>query len=156
MDQILLNKEFQSHFLPDLKVDLSNYITELLICNYLKWQKQPIPNSPFWRKGITVNSEHLKELGKRYGVELSAVKDLLEVFTGSTIIKYFRENNTVGIKFVKKETQQRIIYELFKLELKFKKENKCIKDRVTIVDSALPFTGTGNVTTGITNKLGTL
>lgn len=76
---------------------------------------RPRPQCPFWRKEIAANSEDLKNLSKRYQVELIGVKQLLKKFKPETLIKYFTDTKTPGFKNLKKHNQTRIIKELEEL-----------------------------------------
>lgn len=135
--------QYESIFEPELKIDVANYLAELVIVNFLNWQKKPIPKSPFWRKSISGDNTYLKQLAQRYTVELSGMKDLLEVFAPQVLAEYFRETKTVGFKLVKAETKQRILMELFKKQVLFIRSLENIQHRaVELANDKKPFMGT--------------
>lgn len=122
--------QYKSMFSPDLEITLAQYITEIIIKNFCGWQKIPLPQSKFWQQQYQTN-QTLKDLGKRYGVEISAVHDLLKVFSGPVLAKYFTEKNIACFKLSKAATQQKIISELFKKQVEFIKSLDTIKDRIS-------------------------
>ena len=113
-----MSKIYKSVFTPDVEIDLANYLTELMISNFIDMKKWTRPSSPFWRKDISDGNPILEELGKRYGIELSAMKNLLKVFDGDIIAKYIIENRKVGFKLLKKENQAIFLYDVFNLQIK--------------------------------------
>lgn len=114
-----MNKQYSSIFVPETKIDIENYITEVIIVNFLNWQKQPIPKSPFWRADISNNNHGLDELRKRYIAELTGVKKLMKVFNPAVIMAYFQTSKMVGYTMVRAETKTKIIMELFNRQLKY-------------------------------------
>lgn len=110
---------YNSIFVPEIEVDLPNYITELIIRNYCKFIKRPLPQSPFWRKEIAEQSQDLKDLSKRYQVELTCIKNLLLVFSPKVLVEYILNRNVIGIQLRKKQFQQEIYYDLCKAQIKF-------------------------------------
>lgn len=111
--------KYESIFAPGLEVNISEYITEILIRNFLNWQNQPLPKSAFWRKGISEKSPALDKLKKRFVAELTAVKELVQVFSPSVVARYFVDNKTIGIRMVKAETRKTVIEGLFKKQLEY-------------------------------------
>lgn len=129
----MATKQYQSLFVSEHKIDLANYITEIIICNYLAMLKKPKPASPFWRKEIAAHSPELVALSKKYQLELIGVKQLLKKFSGSTIAKYYTESKRTGFKGLKKENQIKILRDLEKLE-----SSKIIKTTEPLLFSESP------------------
>lgn len=143
MQQDQNDKTYPSQFDPSIKTDISNYLTEILISNFLKWQKKPIPQSPFWRKDISTSDKWLKELSKKYQVELSGVKNLLTVFSPKVLAEDFSQKNRIGVVIVKKETQKQIIFDLYQSQLKYNKGKTIVSEKpdapiLTSVQSQMP------------------
>lgn len=113
-----MSKVYKSLYVPEIEIDLANYLTELLIGNFINMKKWNRPACPFWRKEICENDDTLLELSKRYSIELAAMKNLLKVFDGDIIAKCITENRKVGFKLLKKENQAIFLYELFNLQIK--------------------------------------
>lgn len=111
-------KQYKSIFVTEQTIDLANYITELLIKNYILMVKKPLPTCPFWRKEIAANDTFLQELSKRYALELIGIKNLLKVFDGNIITKYIIDQRKIGFKMLKKENQAIFLYDLFNLQIK--------------------------------------
>lgn len=105
-------------YVPETEIDLANYLTELLISNFINMKKWQRPACPFWRKDICANDPVLLELSERYGIELAAMKNLLKVFDGDIIAKCISDNRKVGFKLLKKENQAIFLYDLFLLQVK--------------------------------------
>lgn len=95
--------------MPEHKIDLPNYITEIIIRNFQKMRNKPLPNCPFWRKEISCNSPELAELCKKYQLELIGVKQLLKKFDGDIIVKFYLESKRTGFKGLKKVNQVKIL-----------------------------------------------
>lgn len=137
------SKCYPSIFDPSIQTDIANYLTEILIVNFLKWQKKPMPSSPFWRKDIATGDKGLAELSKKYQVELVGVRNLLTLFSPKVLAEDFINNRRVGVKMVKKETQQKILFDLYQLHLKYDKLPKSEHQDVimyTEVQSSMPKT----------------
>lgn len=117
------NKEFNSLFLSNEKVDIANYITEHIIVNRCKIRKQNLPNSPFWRKDIVSNNKDLKELATAYIAELSNVHELLLIFSPRVILEFIKENHTGFIKLASAANKLNIIAGLYKKQIKYIKES---------------------------------
>jgi hypothetical protein len=127
-----MNREnkYNSIFVPEIKIDLPNFLTELLIKNYLEFNKKPLPSSPFWRKDISNQSSDLQELSKRYALELIGIKQLLKVFSPESISKLLTEKRYFAFKHLKKESQARFLYELFQIEIKLDHSRCSITEQV--------------------------
>lgn len=117
-----MSKNWESIFDPSKKVDAANFITEIIISNYLKWQKKPLPRSPFWQKAISEKSDVLKDLRTRYAAEVSMVKDLLRVFHFAVVAKFVKKTGVVGIRMVKAETRERMLAKLVVEAIGYAKE----------------------------------
>jgi hypothetical protein len=147
-----MTKEYSSRFVPDHKIDLANFLTEILVLNYLKQFKKNIPTVPFWRKEY---SESFADLSKRYYIELIGVKDLLKVFYPETIAEVFTQKKCFAFSYLKMENRYPILYELYKCQVKNIKnqtptdtvdsnENNTESPSPTSVDEHVPFTPTKN------------
>lgn len=101
-------KLYNSVFASEIQIDEANYLTEILIKNYLHFIKCPLPNFPFWRKEYANQSQKITELSKRYQVELIGIKQLLRKFNAQSIAKDFVENKRFLYKMGKKATQLNI------------------------------------------------
>lgn len=113
-------KQYPSVFVPEQLVDLPNFIAELMIKNYCLLNKQAVPNCPFWRKDIAANSANLQALAKRYGVEVSAARKLLQYYGPGVIMKYYEESKMPGFAMLKNETKGKVLLELFTRQNKAK------------------------------------
>lgn len=118
-----MDKKYPSLFLGTELIDLPNYLTEILIKNFAEWQRKSLPKSPFWREKISSQDVWLKSLTKKYVAELCEVNNLLWCFDGDIIAQYFIEKRCIGVKLVKKETRDRIISDLYSLQIVKKKKN---------------------------------
>lgn len=127
------DKIYLSRFVPEHKIDLSNYLTEQIIANYLTWQKIPFPNCPFWRKDYVNTNDNYKELAKRYNLELLGVKELLKVFEIEAISSFIVKNKKIGFKFLTKEKQANFLYDLFKWQIKLEKNTPVENTIETVV-----------------------
>lgn len=131
------DKVYQSIFVTGLTVDITNYLTEILIKNWLvRWNK-PIPQSPFWRKEITDKSPNLKDLGKRYTIEVSEIKNLLKVFNEVALIDFFKTYKPTTIKYLKLPERHKFTYELYAHQLKLLKAATKLKEEAIgiVIDS---------------------
>lgn len=117
-----MSKEYKSIFVPEVSIDLPNFLTEIIIKNYLIMIKKPLPNCPFWRKDIAKEDNFLTELSKRYCIELANMKNLLKCFSGDVIAKYYTESKRTGFKMLRKENQMDVLYHLFLLQSKEKEK----------------------------------
>lgn len=143
-----MDKQFSSIFVPEEKINLPNYITELIIKNWLSFYKKPTPTSPFWRKDICANNTTLEWLSNKYSMEISAVNDYLKVFSPEVLIKILKKRNLITLKFLKLEWKKDLLNELFNEQLR--SSNKCMKqlEEEAAPDMSLPFTGTTSFKTG--------
>lgn len=114
----------------NLDIDLPNYLTELVVKNFLVLFKRPMPTCAFWKKDIASQHDNLQDLAKMYSLELIGMKQLLKVFDGDVIAKYYTESKWTGFKRLKKANQQQIIYDLYQLQMK--------KPEPTIVEEIVP------------------
>lgn len=98
------NKEkiFDSIFVKDLKVDVYNFITEVLINNYLEFARIQKPRCAFWQKEYQSN-DLLKFLGKKYQIELIHIKRLTKKYTPKVIMTCFKQNKIGSYGFLKQE-----------------------------------------------------
>lgn len=114
----MADKLYHSLFVHDLEVDLPNFLTEILIRNYLNKFNKVHPRCAFWKKDVCQQFPELQELQKKYVVELIGIQQLLKVFNSEIIIKYFQDAKPWAIKYAKKPVQQSIIYDLYQLQIK--------------------------------------
>lgn len=136
-----MSKIYKSLYVPETEIDLANYLTELLIGNFINMRKMNRPACPFWRKEICQNDPVLLELSKRYGIELAAMKNLLKVFDGDIIAKCITENRKVGFKLLKKENQAIFLYELFNLQIKKPALSTKVPEITTSAETVKTFSG---------------
>lgn len=113
-------KLYKSIYVYDLDISVSEFITEQLIANFCRWQKISLPKSAFWKKEYQEN-DTLKNLGKRYGAEISYVHDLLKVFSPTVLMEYITKNNTIGFRMVKVETRKKYLTDLVDHQIKYLK-----------------------------------
>lgn len=108
-------------YVYDLDISVAEFITEHLIANFCKWQKIQLPKSAFWKKEYQEN-ETLKNLGKRYGAEISYVHDLLKVFSPTVLVSYISDKSIIGFRMVKADTKKRYLLEILDLQMKYIKD----------------------------------
>lgn len=128
-------REYSSIFVAGLKVDLPNFLAELLIRNYLQFKKITLPTVPFWQKEWREASPIYKDIASRYGMELPEVKNLLKVFDVEVLAGYFTETSCFCLKYLKLPNRQKLIYDLYLKQLKFLKVAAAIPS-ITIADTA--------------------
>jgi hypothetical protein len=116
-------EKYDSLFSFEKDIDISNYITELLIKHRLEWLKKPLPKCAFWRKEYYTQSKELESLSKIYQLELIGVKQLLKVFNQHILIGYIMKSRCVGFKSLKKENQNKIIIDLYHAQSTYKNTN---------------------------------
>lgn len=121
-----MNKEYKSIFVPNLSVNIENYITELILSNKIEWDIKKgknisKPHCAFWRKDIAKNHPQFAQLTKDYIVELTYIKDLLKCFSGPTIIGYIKKRNLITFRYLDLEKQKTVIYNLWREECEHKK-----------------------------------
>jgi hypothetical protein len=108
-------KIYKSLFVLDLDIDVSNYITEIIISRYWEF-KNKIPPVPFWQKEY---KDNYKKLTDSYVYELTQVKKLLKVFSPAVVLYYIKNNNITTLRYAKLEDTKEIIFGLFKNQLIF-------------------------------------
>lgn len=96
---------------PGLKVDVPNYITEIILSRQAR-----LPGVAFWTKD---NKDNYKELCVKYVAELTQVKKLLKVFSPTVVAKYVKDNQVWSLRYVKKERLPYIILDLFKAQIEY-------------------------------------
>lgn len=116
--------DFKSLFAPHLDVGEAEYITELIILNKINYQKSEKPKCAFWRKDLSDNYDKFKHLAKSFTLEISYVKNLLKYFHPAVIISHVKTSKLGTFRYLKLPNQQRLIYELYQADLKYKKEMK--------------------------------
>lgn len=108
--------EYQSLIVPDLSVDIANYLTEIIVTNNAARFKKNLPKYEYWRKEY---KDSHKEITNQYIAELTQIKKLLKVFSAPVLIKYFKESKIISFRFVKKEQMPLIIFDLFKAQIEY-------------------------------------
>lgn len=116
-------KTHKSHFVPDLDIDVCNFIAEMITRNKLLNWKKPLPTCPFWQN-IYQSDPKIKALTKDYYLELTEARNLLKVFSASVIIECFKELKLHTLRYLKKENKMEVIYNLYGRQLKAMKELK--------------------------------
>lgn len=111
--------EIKSLIVPNLVIDLGNYLTEILIINQCKKFKKQVPSVPFWKKEYSGLNKDLFFISKNYGLELSAIKDYLLIFAPSVLIAEFHNSNLHTVRFLKKEERKELLYKLFNRQVKY-------------------------------------
>lgn len=110
--------EYDSIFAAEIKIDIANFLVENLFKNKLESWKRPLPRCAFWRKEYTKDYPQFKKLSDSYQLELTAIRDLLAVFSPSVIIKCINNDKYTTIKFLKKEEKAILLYKLFSDQVK--------------------------------------
>lgn len=128
-------KDFDSIFVPKLKIPIEALITETIIDNKIKWRGKSGANItrplvPFWRKSICKDYPELKQLSEEYSLEISYVKNLLHIFDQSNVLEYVKERGIITFRFLPLDKQKTVIYNLFQRELERRSDKK---DRKKIV-----------------------
>jgi hypothetical protein len=108
-----MSKVYKSIFVPEVQIDVANYLCELMMRNYMDWQKIPYPKCPFWRAEFASQSKLLKQLSERYVIELGGIQELLMVFSPDVIANLFTTKKVAGFKLFKAETKDRYLWELY-------------------------------------------
>lgn len=101
---------------PGLKVDASNYITEIFILRQAKARKANVPPIPFWQKQY---SEGYEKLTESYVYELTQVKKMLKVFCPEVLVRYFQGSKWPSLRYLTKENLAIVVTDLFKAQIKY-------------------------------------
>ncbi len=117
---------------PNLKVDVSNYLTEILLTK----KKRKMPPVAFWTKEYKVGYEKLTE---EYVLELTQIKKLLKVFSPIVLVNFFKTQKYMTLRFLKLDEQQRLIYDLFKEQVKYLATLDIPKTELEKVDNKLEY-----------------
>ena len=122
-------KEYDSIFSPKKKIDIASHITELILNNKIEWKnkKSGVDNQPrcdFWVKDKADKNPDFKELKKDFALEVSYVKNLLSIFSKTTVLKYVRDRGIITFRYLPLEKQKTALYNLFQEELKRRKKKK--------------------------------
>jgi hypothetical protein len=122
-------KDYDSIFVPKLKIPIEALITETIIDNKIKWRAKAgaeitRPLVPFWRKSITKDYPELKQLSQDYALEISYVQNLLKIFSHSTVLEYVKDRGIITLRFLPLDKQKTVIYNLYQKELDKLSENK--------------------------------
>ena len=130
------SKEYDSIFVPKLKIPVSAFITEAIIENKIKWRAKSgaeiaKPLVPFWRKSVVKENPGLKQLSEEYCLEISYVQNLLKVFSAQNILSYVKDRGIVTFRFLPLDKQKTVIYNLYQNEIELSKEKEEVK-KVTL------------------------
>jgi hypothetical protein len=109
-------KTYKSKFVPELDVDISNYLTEILISRNWKYKGNKVPPLAFWTKE---HKDNYKELVTDYVYELTQVKKILKVFSPGVVLSYLKNNEISSLRYIKKEDFKDMLFGLFKDQLSF-------------------------------------
>ena len=123
------HKEYDSIFVPKLKIPIEAFITETIIDNKIQWRAKsgaPItrPLVAFWRKAVVRDNPELKQLSEEYSLEISYVKNLLKIFSSDTLLEYVKERGIITFRYLPLDKQKTVIYNLFQKEVEKLSENK--------------------------------
>lgn len=132
-------KDFDSIFVPQLKVPVDNYITELIVQNRVNWliQKGRLQSKPlcaFWQKDILDKHPEFNELANVYKLEIAYVKNLLKSFLPKAIIVVLQKHKVFSLTFAKLPDQQKIIYSIWKEDIKLKNYSAPRNNTIDIID----------------------
>lgn len=108
--------QYDSILIPGKKVDISNYVTEIIFQRRYNKLRRDIPKVEFWRKEYEAEAS-FKELRNDYIAELTQVKKLLKVFCPEVVAKYAKEADLWSLRYIKKGELPAIITELFRRQL---------------------------------------
>lgn len=115
-------KDYDSIFVPKLKIPIDALITESIIDNKIKWKAKAgaamtRPLVPFWRKAICKDYPELKQLSEEYSLEISYVKNLLKIFSATTVLEYVKDRGIITFRFLPLDKQKTVLYNLYQKEL---------------------------------------
>ena len=134
-----LFQQYQSLLVPNLNVDIANYLTEILLVR----SKKDLPKGiEFWRKEFATQ---YKDAAERYICELTQIKKLLKVFSPIVVVDYFKATPKLWtVRFLKKEESKDLIYNLFVNQYKYiqslkdlkKTELEFVDDKLIVIEQA--------------------
>ena len=131
IEKPLLNT-YQSLCVPNLMVDVSNYLTEILLSK----KKRKMPPVAFWTKEYKGQYDALV---REYILELTQIKKLLKVFSPCVLVEYFRGKEYKTVRFLKLEEQKALVYDLFKAQLNYLSSLSISKKELEKVDDKLEY-----------------
>lgn len=134
-------KLYQSLIVPNLNVDIANYLCEIVLTRKFKYKPDRLPKVEFWRSQY---KNDFKELQNLYIAELTQIKKLLKVFSSEVILKFFKENDYYTIRFLTKDQSKELIFGLFIKQYEFiqslkdikKTEIELVPDKVQYIEQA--------------------
>ena len=113
--------EFNSTIIPDKKINIANYITEIIFRRrYTKLRKE-VPKVEFWRKEFA-SSDLYSEMAKDYVAELTQVRKILKVFSPHVVLKYVQSTDLWSLRYLTNDRLPQVISELFIAQLKYIKD----------------------------------
>lgn len=110
--------EYPSIFDASLKVNIPNYITELLMAQYFAVKRTDIPRTAFWRKKYKEQCSEFEFWSEKYRLELSEVINLLKVFPARVLAETIKSERSWTLKYLNKEQRQAFVYKLYNNTLK--------------------------------------
>jgi hypothetical protein len=135
-------KDWDSNFVPKLKIPIEAYITELILENKIafkikKGEKISKPLVPFWRKDVLLANPELKELAKDFSLEITYVKRLLKVFSVETVISYVKDKGIITLIYLPLEKQKSLLYNIFQNEIDLIDSKKSKSKTVEVPDAII-------------------
>ena len=116
-----MSKVYKSIFVPEVQIDVANYLTEIMIKNYLDWQKMQYPKCPFWREEYVRENPSLARLAERYMLELTSMQQMLMVFSPDVIAEWLTSTKSAGFQLFKPGMKDRALWELYSRQIKLVK-----------------------------------
>lgn len=134
-----MTKKYSSIIVPELEVDVANYITEIILKRKFKYKPDKLPKVEFWRKQY---KDEFKDISNLYIAELTMVKKLLKVFSPDVVLNTFKENNLFTLRFLTKEESASLIFGLFKSQIEYldtlsnlkKTELEMVDDKIMFIE----------------------
>jgi len=131
-----MDKEFKSIFAPGTKISANSYMAEMLIKNFIEWKNKKnkrqssLPSFAFWKKDSLAKHPEYKDLAKQYALEIVNINWLLYSFSPKVIISYIKERKLIYICYLDDSKKQRMIFNLWKSEISYRKEMKKLSKKV--------------------------
>lgn len=110
--------DFDSVIIPNKKVDIVNYITEIIFQRRYTKLRRSIPKVEFWRKEFA-ESDLYREMAKDYVAELTQVRKILKVFSPEVVLTYVKNNDLWSLRYITKDKLPGVICDLFVAQIKY-------------------------------------
>lgn len=141
--------EYPSLIVPTLRVNVANYITEIVFTRRALKTKKIVPKVEFWRKEYRGD---FKDLTNDYIAELTQVKKLLKIFAPQVLIDELKENDWFSFRYLTKEQSKDLIFQLFVRHIKYLDQLKNIKKtELEVLDDKIQYIDQASIKTN--NKL---